>query len=537
MLFSRSFSKSRSVQATANAAREWNSAIKSHAKEGNFDEAYDMLFKAEEAGFAANANTYGALVSYNMRAKRYSSAITIFEEMRKRKLVGDLATSNNAINACARLGNWQKAVMIFEDMRQLKLIADVYSYSSVISACEEGRKWGKALQIFEGMKKDRLQPNLVVYNVLLSACEKSQQWKTALKLFAEMKKNGIKPDVITYNAIISACDKGFQWKHAIDFLSQMKKDNIKPDVITYSSAISALSKGKCWEEAINLLFEMKTHDVKPNVIAYNSCISACANARKSEEAIFLLKEMTTNGLQPNEFSYNSAISACEDSDNAMGLLSEMKVKKISPTAITYTSLMQVLVSTERLEEGFMVLEEMYQDLELTKNSYPTHYILLTACRKVGDRRANDLQSKIIELKLAPPKAEVLFMINKQEHKYVNGKEHSKAVNLALEKLYKKVRENTDYEPRLDALPLDFVQKKSSLKGFEHKAVHSLKYHAEKKALATLLLNDSSELTMRVNFGVCVDCHAFLSHASKLLGRKITVLEPSKPHHFHPERCI
>lgn len=222
---------------------------------------------------------------------------------------------------------------------------------------------------------------------------------------------------------------GFQWKLALDLLSQMKKDKVEPDVISYSSAISALSKGKCWLEAINLLSEMKAHGVtllftnwkilfelKPNVIVYNSCISACANGHESEVAIRLLKEMKLNGLQPNEVSYNSAISASNDFYKAMGLFNEMKANNIPPSVVTYTSLMKVLVSVNHLDDGFLLLEELYQDLELTKKSYPTHYVLLTACRNVEDDRANKLQSKIIKLQLQPPRAEISFMINNKEHR-------------------------------------------------------------------------------------------------------------------------
>ena len=70
----------------------------------------------------------------------------------------------------------------------------------------------------------------------------------------------------------------------------------------------------------------------------------------------------------------------------------------------------------------------------------------------------------------------------------------------------------------------FVQRAS-----EGEQVRSLKYHAEKKALAQLLMqnegNAHGTLEMSINFGVCADCQHFLAHAAQALGRQIIVHEP------------
>ena len=73
------------------------------------------------------------------------------------------------------------------------------------------------------------------------------------------------------------------------------------------------------------------------------------------------------------------------------------------------------------------------------------------------------------------------------------------------------------------------------KASEGDQLHSLKYHAEKKVLASLLQHDAPELEMRVNMSVCADCYSFLSHAARLLRRPIRVLEPRRAHVFQ-ETC-
>ena len=67
-------------------------------------------------------------------------------------------------------------------------------------------------------------------------------------------------------------------------------------------------------------------------------------------------------------------------------------------------------------------------------------------------------------------------------------------------------------------------------------VDFLKYHAEKKALATLLLRSAPELKMRVNIKVCADCQSFLTYAAQYLRMPIEVLEPSRKHVFRGDAC-
>merc|ERR1711972_398885 len=78
-----------------------------------------------------------------------------------------------------------------------------------------------------------------------------------------------------------------------------------------------------------------------------------------------------------------------------------------------------------------------------------------------------------------------------------------------------------YKPIFEALPLPFQKKNTSAK------THSLRWHAEKKALADILDEEKNaakgteecppvELAFHVNFKICADCESFLKHASEAL---------------------
>jgi hypothetical protein len=94
-------------------------------------------------------------------------------------------------------------------------------------------------------------------------------------------------------------------------------------------------------------------------------------------------------------------------------------------------------------------------------------------------------------------------------------------------------EKRGYKPVLEALPYD-LRKKNDVQ----REIRSLRYHAEKKGVVRLLVeqkNNSRDsyvpLSMRVNISVCADCHSFLQHAAKALGKKINVTDAVKHHVF------
>ena len=87
-----------------------------------------------------------------------------------------------------------------------------------------------------------------------------------------------------------------------------------------------------------------------------------------------------------------------------------------------------------------------------------------------------------------------------------------------------------YEPHLRALPYAFA-------GDAAAGARSLKYHAEKKALAHLLADDAAELRVDVNFKMCADCHGFFKAASAVVDRPIHVSEGGRPAHtFRHGQC-
>merc|ERR1712060_500948 len=121
------------------------------------------------------------------------------------------------------------------------------------------------------------------------------------------------------------------------------------------------------------------------------------------------------------------------------------------------------------------------------------------------------------LKLEPLQARVTATVYSTQREYENGAEED--FEQPFKNLFNLVQDKSpSYKPVFAALTLPFQRNSTSAKA------HSLRWHAEKKALADILDEERKatkgtplvELAFHVNFKMCADCESFLKHASEAL---------------------
>ena len=456
--------------------------------------------------------------------------------------------SRAELSSCTKAGRWKPALSLLSEMLAAGFTPDAKGYSELISVCGKAKQWRHAVAVIDGMEGAGVQPNEFHFSGAISACARCGQADVALRLFDSMGAKGVRPNAVVYNAAISACGGGGRSDRALSLLSEMRAGGAAPTVVSFSSAMSACGRDGRWESALGLLSEMRAAGIAPDAISYNAAISACATASNTSgrDAVSLLDEMREAGLKPTVVSFGAAIGACERGvrwERALSLLDEMRREGVPPDMSCFREAMQVLVAAVQLDAAFALLRRVQEDASFSHESrYVIHHTLLSACRREGDGRAARLQATMRALGLSAPSAAVVarFTLDGEEETQLsNGAEAAgsaaggEALNAAVDELYERVRAQTAYRPRFDALPLDFVQRAS-----EAEQVRSLKLHAEKKALTSLLLHGAESLRMRIEYKVCADCHAFLTHAAALLGRPVHVLEPTRQHLFgdRPRVC-
>ena len=365
----------------------------------------------------------------------------------------------------------------------------------------------------EARRSGAFRPNLINYNAALSALEKAGCWQRAEALLDEMVDSGLQPDKISWHTAIAACRR-----------------------LSNPTQADALGSARC---AVRLLAHMMRHpaSLRPSAIAFTNGMVACTRGGMWSASLALFERLRDSSPDDIDLhSANAALAACagkRDPSRARSILRYMReVCEIQPDLISYDAAVEAAASSGEIDEGFLLLDDVYE-AGLTAASYPLHRNLLLACRVAGElQRADALQQTIDQLRIRSidPLVKVRRRHGHAPQMFRNGglpEDQGKAARA----LCLRLRRHGTYTPQTRALPF------AMLRNSTHRMqVNSLQHHAEKKALAHLLLANSEELEMDVNIRVCVDCHAFLKSASSLLRRPIIVNEPTMSHVFRDGRC-
>ena len=175
------------------------------------------------------------------------------------------------------------------------------------------------------------------------------------------------------------------------------------------------------------------------------------------------------------------------------------------------------------------------ELQVGEAAYRVHRSLMTACRNTGDvARATAVQRQMEDLGLKAFEAVATVQMEGEEVTYIDGKMGTPTwLSDELHYIWHRVLAETDYEPRLEALPLAARQRLRA----EHKFV-SIRHHAEKKAIAHLLKRSSAstQLEVHLSLRMCADCHAFLQGVAQLTNRCVTVHEPTTMYRLEPKHA-
>jgi pentatricopeptide repeat protein len=478
------------------------------------ESVHDLLLRADTAQATTTFVLNAGLAALD-RLGDVAFLRELFEEgFEERGLDRDVVSYNTVIHALGKSDPIVAVELFLELMQDSNLKADEQSYCAVLSALASGGKHEEALEIFQS-SPGHLKKSLALHKEVLRAYETAAQPELALELLSRMQSNGPEPNLVSTTIVINTCAKA----------------------------------GREYEAGFDLFEKLEN----PDTIAFNSAIALAEKAGDADRAISLLSRMVRDGPSPDAVSFCSAIAACERCSTpryrtALRLLRE-SLKAVGPDAGCYIATVQTLAAAGESERALELLEQDCVagfDDQSRYVLYRTVHVGLAAAgySAEADRLGREMQEQ--GLKALAPLARANVggcmqqfdnQIDSKGSSLVSTQEGTSAADVA-NKVQDLVRD-MDHAFVTSALPLEF-QAHSPMKTQEI----SLANHAEKKALARLLLdeyksnnrNSQQPLSVEINFKMCADCHAFFKGASGLLQRRITVKEPTMLHVFEDGEC-
>ncbi|CAJ1359488.1 unnamed protein product [Effrenium voratum] len=170
-----------------------------------------------------------------------------------RRLDAERADWNAGLSALGRKKRWETALSTAEEMRRRGISWDQFTCSALISGCSAGAAVDAALKLLEDMPRRDVEVNTFVLGAAANACVRRQLWRKGLELLRSLPRRGLQPSTVTYGTAINACAAAALWEESLEFLRRVASERLAPSVILLNSAMRSCERGGRWQQALQLL--------------------------------------------------------------------------------------------------------------------------------------------------------------------------------------------------------------------------------------------------------------------------------------------
>ncbi|XVF15379.1 hypothetical protein REPUB_Repub09cG0147300 [Reevesia pubescens] len=536
-----------------------NVLLSCYSKEGFLEEAKRVFYGMGESKDEVSWNSM--IVAYGQH-KEGAEALAMFQKMVRRGLDVDMFTLASVLTALTSLedllgGHQFHAMLIKTGFHQNAHVGS--GLIDLYSKCGGGML--DCRKVFEEVSG----PDLVLWNTMISGYSMNEELsEEALECFREMQRFGYRPDDCSFVNVISACSnlsspsQGRQI-HALTIKSEI------PNRIQVSNALVAMySKCGNLQDARRLFDRMPEH----NTVSLNSMIAGYAQHGIEMESLLLFEQMLERNISPTSITFISVLSACAHTgklEEGQKYFTIMKEKfGIEPEVEHYSCMIDLLGRAGKLREADRLIETM----PFSPGSIGWA-ALLGASKMHGNMElASKAANKLLQLE--PSNAVPYVMLANMYAS--NGKWEEAATIRKLmrdrgvrkkpgcswievnKRIHVFVAEDISH-PMIKEIYeyLEEMGRKIRLAGYVpdlrwtlikddeidpgEKEIR-LGHHSEKLAVAFGLLStkDGEPILVIKNLRICGDCHNAIKFISAIAGREITIRDTHRFHCFKDGHC-
>lgn len=522
------------------------------------------------------------------------NARKVFDRTRKRTIY----VWNALFRALTLAGFGQEVLGLYRRMNQIQIASDRFTYTYVLKACvaseclisllHKGKEihahilrhgYGAHVHImttlvdmyarfgcvsyaswvFDSMPVR----NVVSWSAMIACYAKNGMSFEALELFRQMilETHDSVPNSVTMVSVLQACAALAaleQGKLIHGYILRRGLDSILPVI---SALVTMYARcGKL--ELGHLVFNQME---KRDVISWNSLISSYGIHGFGKRAIQIFKEMIYQGVSPSHVSFVSVLGACSHAglveEGKMLFQSMVKEHNIYPSVEHYACMVDLLGRANWLDEATKIIEEMriepgpkvWGSLLGSCRIHCNVELAERACRRLFELEPMNAGNYVL---LADIYAEVnLWDEVKKVKKLLEVRGLQKVPGRSWIEVKRKIyafASVDELNPQIEQLHALLVELLTEMKeqGYvpQTKAVlydldvkekeRIVLGHSEKLAVAFGLINTSKGETIRItkNLRLCEDCHSVTKFISKFANREILVRDANRFHHFKDGIC-
>ena len=274
---------------------------------------------------------------------------------------------------------------------------DIFHYTAILMAHARACDSSGLNQWLGNMIADSVKPDRHVYDILVGDCVRRGLFEDAASIIEEMRIRGFPPLAETYTTIITALAKRGDPIMAETFYKKALREGVKPDRQMVTTLMTAHSVAGSWKGVIRAFDYLSSSDdrhLRPRIDVYNILLQAYVLAGSPFEVVSdIFQKMEQSGVRPTAHTFSILIkSACDsgqmdvamrvfmemdsrsqlweagfkanvyaltilmagylqlgDRTRAKGIYDEMLLRGISPSSVTYGSILRAYVLEDRQE--------------------------------------------------------------------------------------------------------------------------------------------------------------------------------------------
>ncbi|KAJ4841386.1 hypothetical protein Tsubulata_011557 [Turnera subulata] len=338
----------------------FNNVLNACANLGDGKMFLKLFTDMPEFGAEPDILTYNVMIKLCARCDRKELLVFVLERVIEKGIPLCATTLHSLVAAYVGFGDLGTAEKMVQAMREgrrdlCKILRD--------SNSEDDAGVGWKEEDDDGVGENEINNGVDdVFHKLLP------NWIEASTTEPPLLPKAFTPNSRTYTTLMKGYMKKGRVKDTVRMLEAMRRQDDSrshPDHVAYTTVVSAFVKAGSMVRARQVLAEMARIGVPANLITYNILIKGYCQQLQIDEAKELLREMVDVAkIKPDVVSYNTLIDGCiriDDSAAALTFFNEMRGKGITPTKISYTTLMKAFALSGQPKMANRVFDEMVKD--------------------------------------------------------------------------------------------------------------------------------------------------------------------------------
>jgi len=381
----------------------FNTLMKAHLQNGNFEKARRLMEVMTSEGLKPNQVTFNELINAMVSRggdSRRKQLWDVVEEMNIAQVKPNQVTISillKCLNSYSSSKDIEKTMDLIKTMDEPM---DEVLLSSVVEACV---RIGKP-ELLEAQLKYLQESTPITingshtYGSLIKAYGHAKDLSSVWRCWKEMRSRHIKPTSITLGCMVEAMVNNGDTEGAHDLIQQMQDDDQCQDVINsviYCSILKGFTREKKVDRVWSVYQEMKDQKQELSIIMYNTLLDACARCGRMEHLSTIMEDMKTNGAKPNIITYSTMLKGhCQSGDVQSGFKILEQIRKdpeLKPDEIMYNSLLDGCAQNNLVTEGLRLLDEMQAE-----QIWPSNFTLSILVKLMSRARRLDQAFSLVD---------------------------------------------------------------------------------------------------------------------------------------------